>query len=230
MKLFRLMACMLAVFLVFPLVGCKGAVSKVFSAFKKEVKEEIVEEGIKYAAGAAVGDNQGKSSSPSPSGKNSSKSNLGKTGGAAVVGGAAAVGGAVSSQFTGDSDLTLGKVSIGYSRDDVYSLMGKERKITDPGNTGNLRYQYPEMEVVITRGKVTGFVSNTAEVTTPRGIRQGDSLQKVLNAYGEPYAKSDFEGLTLYEYKMRSLDYNECLMRFAVKNGRVDYISARVLD
>lgn len=69
MKLFRLMACMLAVFLVFPLVGCKGAVSKVFSAFKKEVKEEIVEEGIKYAAGAAVGDNQGKSSSPSPSGK-----------------------------------------------------------------------------------------------------------------------------------------------------------------
>lgn len=51
-----------------------------------------------------------------------------------------------------------------------------------------------------------------------------------MNAYGEPYAKSDFEGLTLYEYKMRSLDYNECLMRFAVKNGRVDYISARVLD
>lgn len=227
MKLFRLTACILAVFLVLPLVGCKSAVSKVFNVAKKEIKEEVVEEGIKYAAGAVVGDNQGKSSSPSAAGKNSSRSNLAKAGGMAAVGGAAV---AQVTQVASESDLTLGDVSIGYNRDDVYSLLGKERKITDPDNTGHLRYQYPEMEVVITRGKVTGFVSNTAKVATPRGIRQGDSLQKVLNAYGEPYAQSNFDDLTLYEYKMRSLDYNECLLRFAVKNGKVDYISARVLE
>ncbi len=224
MKLFRLTACLLAVALVLPLVGCKGVISKVFDVAKKEIKEEVVAEGIKYAAGAAVGDNTGKTSSSSAVGKSSSRSNLAK------VGAMTAVGGAVASQIASDSDLTLGKVSIGYNRDDVYSEMGKEQKITDPDKTGDLRYQYPEMEVVITRGKVTGFVSNTAEVATPQGIRQGDSLQKVLNAYGEPYSQSNFEDLTLYEYKMRSLDYKDCLMRFAVKNGKVDYISARVLE
>ena len=224
MKLFRAAACILMIFLVVPVVGCKGSVSKVFNIVKEELKQEAVEEGVKYAAGAVAGDSQGKSSSPVTSGKSSVKSNLGK------AGSVAAAGGAVAAQSVSESDLTLGDVSIGYSRDDVRSLMGKERAITDPENTGHLRYQYPEMEVIITRGKVTGFVSNTAEVVTPRGIRQGDSLQEVLNAYGEPYAQSDFNGLTLYEYKMRSLDYKECLMRFAVKKGKVDYISARVLE
>ena len=138
MKLFRAAACILMVFLVVPIVGCKGSVSKVFNIVKEELKQEAVEEGVKYAAGAVAGDSQGKSSSPATSGKSSVKSNLGK------AGSVAAAGGAVAAQSVSESDLTLGDVSIGYSRDDVRSLMGKELAITDPENTGHLRYQYPQ--------------------------------------------------------------------------------------
>ena len=56
MKLFRAAACILMVFLVVPIVGCKGSVSKVFNIVKEELKQEAVEEGVKYAAGAVAGD------------------------------------------------------------------------------------------------------------------------------------------------------------------------------
>ncbi|MBR2215832.1 MAG: hypothetical protein IJ849_08765 [Selenomonadaceae bacterium] len=216
----RLAVCTLIIFLGCFLVGCKGNVSKLIGAVKREVKQEAAMQVVEGVIDSQVGN---KSSTPQPSTRSSVKSNLSKAGALAAVGGAV-------SQLPTNSDLTLGKVSIGYSRDDVYSLMGRESEIKDPNNSGHLRYQYPEMEVVITAGRVTGFVSNTGDVSTPRGIRQGDSLQKVLSNYGEPYAQSDFDDMTLYEYKMTSLDRRECLMRFAVKNGRVDYISARVLE
>ena len=93
MKLFRAAACILMVFLVVPIVGCKGSVSKVFNIVKEELKQEAVEEGVKYAAGAVAGDSQGKSSSPATSGKSSVKSNLGKAGSVAAAGGAVAAAG-----------------------------------------------------------------------------------------------------------------------------------------
>ena len=46
MKLFRAAACILMVFLVVPVVGCKGSVSKVFNIVKEELKQEAVEEGV----------------------------------------------------------------------------------------------------------------------------------------------------------------------------------------
>lgn len=131
---------------------------------------------------------------------------------------------------TSSLHVSLGGICIGYNKNEVYSVLGKERAITDPSKSGHLRYQYPNMEVVITNGIVTGFISKNASVQTERGIHEGSTLQEVVRAYGKDYSKLDFEGSTLYEYKMKSVNGKDCLQRFAIKNGRVDYVSCRVLD
>lgn len=128
------------------------------------------------------------------------------------------------------SELSLGDISIGFSKEQVYNLIGLESQITDPEFSGHLRYQYPDMEVIITRNVVTAFVSKTPRVSTSRGIHQGSSLTDVTNAYGEGYSSFEFDGSTLYEYPFTSTDGKNCLLRFAIKNGVVDYISGRVIN
>lgn len=125
------------------------------------------------------------------------------------------------------SDLGLGGICIGYDKAEVYRLIGKENEITNPDRSGNLRYQYPDMEVVVTNGVVSAFVSKNSSVQTKRGIHQGSTIQDVRKAYGNDYLESTYDGMTLVEYKMTSLDNRECLLRFAIKNDRVEYISAR---
>ena len=127
------------------------------------------------------------------------------------------------------SDLGLGGICVGYRTNKVYEILGKESKITDPNNSGHKRYQYNDMEVVITNGVVTGFVSKNEAVATKRGIRQGSSLQEVLSAYGSDYSSFSYDGMMLYEYALTSMNNKPCLLRFAIKNGYVDYISARTL-
>ncbi len=128
------------------------------------------------------------------------------------------------------NDVSLGNISIGFSVEAMYKNMGKERTMTHDNDSPRTHYKYDDLDVVVINGKVIGFVSNTGKPATPRGIKQGDSVQSVLRAYGDPYAKSDYEGTTLYEYKFTSLDNRTCLMRFAIKNSTVDYISGRVMD
>ena len=126
--------------------------------------------------------------------------------------------------------VSLGGICIGYGKSKVYSLLGKEQSITDPTKSGHLRYQYPNLEVVITNNVVTGFVSKNAKVETELGIHEGSTLQEVVRAYGNDYSKFDYEGSTFYEYEMKAMNGRKCLQRFAIKNGRVDYVSCRVLD
>ncbi len=84
------------------------------------------------------------------------------------------------------------------------------------------------MEVVITKGIVTGFVSKTNNVATKRGIRQGSTLRDVLDNYGDSSMKFSYDESVLYEYRFASLDNKSCLLRIAIKNDRVEYISGRL--
>ncbi len=127
------------------------------------------------------------------------------------------------------SDLGLGGICIGDRKKDVQALYGKEQKITDPYKNGHLHYFYSDIEVVIANGIVTGFVSNSPQVCTKRGIHEGSTLQDVLQAYGDSTSKFTYGDEIMYEYPFKSIDNKNCLLRFAIKNGRVDYISARTL-
>lgn len=124
---------------------------------------------------------------------------------------------------TNISDVSLGNICIGFSKERVYELIGLENQITDP-DFGYLHYQYPDIEVTIIHDVVTGFSSKTAQVSTPRGIHQGSSLQEVINAYGKDFSSYYLRGDTIYEYTFTSVDGKKSSLCFAVQNDIVNYI------
>ena len=217
----KLICLLLAIGMLFT-VGCKKQAGRL-------AKEILINEAADAVTNSASKSNKSpgtntKTPSPSPAANGVAKSAKGKAGVAAAV-----VGGAVAAVVSSNTDLILGKIYIGQSQSDALQIMGEPIKVSDPDNNGHKRYKYSDMVVVITGGVVTGFVSDTAAVSTKRGVKQGDALDKVVKEYGKPYAKSDYDGTTLYEYKFTSDRGQDCLLRFAMKNGVVDYISGRVL-
>lgn len=135
------------------------------------------------------------------------------------------------------SDLSLCGVCIGDSKEKMSLTLGPERGTTGRKDKNYQWYHYGDLSVVIIDGVVTGFKSNaytrsnvkTSNAVTNRGIRMGSSLQEVLEAYGNTYSQSVDEGFTIYDYAIKSVDGRDCLLRFSLKDNRVDHISAGVI-
>ncbi len=127
-------------------------------------------------------------------------------------------------------EMSLGGIAIGDTKNKVYSMLGKESKISYEFSDSNPRYQYPNMEVVMSGNIVTAFVSKNARVKTGRGIGEGNSVQDVLAVYGKTDMIMEYDGYLLYEYRFTSANGRNCLLRFAMKNGTVSYISGRIAE
>lgn len=127
-------------------------------------------------------------------------------------------------------EMSLGGIAIGDTKNRVYSMLGREARISYEGSYSDPRYQYPNMEVIMSGNIVTAFVSKNAMVKTGRGIGEGNSVQDVLAAYGKADMIMEYDGYLLYEYKFVSANGRNCLLRFAMKNGTVSYISGRVAE
>lgn len=128
-------------------------------------------------------------------------------------------------------ELSLSDVSIGEKMFNIEKKLGKPSGLTITNNGKELIYRYSDLEIVIYNNMAVGLVSYGSSAVTPRGIREGDSLQKVIKKYGEDYLLSEYEDLYLYEYRFSITDKVDGILRFAVKKGTdtVDYISARVI-
>lgn len=126
------------------------------------------------------------------------------------------------------SATSLGPVSIGDNFAEQRELLGKEAKPSSMSSAGDTQYFYQDLEVHVRGGAISEIYSNNDKVHTQKGIKQGDSLQKVLSTYGQPNAQSKYEDLDLYEYEVQSRQGKKCLLRFAIKNDKVDYISVRL--
>lgn len=127
------------------------------------------------------------------------------------------------------SDLSLGAICLGDKLDRVHALLGKEEIIND-NNDGYFRYNYPDMEVVIQRNTVEALVSKTAKVETKRGLHQNSTKQEVIKTYGRDYDLFELNGNTVLEYPFVSLHGKKSLLRFALKNEIVEYISVRTVS
>ena len=128
-------------------------------------------------------------------------------------------------------DLSLGDITIGDTKEKVYQVLSQPN--TTRTEDGRLRMMYGNIEVVMEPGgKVSAWVSQSAEFSTPRGIREGSAEQEVLNAYGYDCMESDYENDHFYEYTIKSVDGIPCLLRFAVRNSdrKVNYMSARFVQ
>ncbi|MBR3722950.1 MAG: hypothetical protein IKN12_09320, partial [Selenomonadaceae bacterium] len=74
--------------------------------------------------------------------------------------------------------------------------------------------------------------TDAKNVSTPRGIHAGSSLNEVLVKYGQNYILSAYDNLDLYEYKLQDENNRPHILRFAVKQGdsTVKYISIRYTE
>jgi len=233
-KIFKLALCLFLIMLVLPTFGCKGAIK---SAVKGKIGREVAQEATSSAVGYVLDQNDTADS------KKSGSQNTGRTKTASKTGAIAAGVAATSAIATADAatenkrpsfhlgkgsnELSFGSISIGMSQTGMYALLLPSNLKVDGEFT---RYPLPDLEVVTCNDSVVALVSNSSNVETKRGIRQGDSVQAVIKAYGTPDLESEYNGSTLYEYKFSDSDNRNCLLRFAIKNQRVDYISMRVIE
>ena len=127
------------------------------------------------------------------------------------------------------SDLSMGELTIGDSADKVYKVLGQP-KTTRQGTQGRIHLDYEDIEVILYQGKIFTMISQTPKFSTPRGIREGSTLEDVFRKYGNDYKLSYYDNDALYEYFINSVDGTPCLLRFAVhdSDAKVYYISIRV--
>ena len=125
----------------------------------------------------------------------------------------------------GGMDLSLNMITIGNSQQDVLTSKGEpnSKKYVNE----RLRWKYDDMEIVFDGDIVSALVTENSSAITPRDIAEGSLFTDVVAAYGNDYYKTSYEDLILYEYTIVSLNGRECLLRFAVKNDKVNYISMR---
>lgn len=129
------------------------------------------------------------------------------------------------------SNLSVGGINTGASVNQMHKVLGKEKEIRKSQNTpGNSYYEYNDVVVCVNRDKVISVATYTNVPQTEKGIRQGDSLKKVLSTYGRVCSVEHFDDLTLYEYPFELERGNYSIMRFAIKNDTVEYVSLRIVD
>ena len=129
------------------------------------------------------------------------------------------------------SPYSLGGVNLRMHVDEMRQVIGNEKEIRDSQTTpGNSYYEYNDAVVCMNGGEVISVATYTNAPQTEKGLRQGDPLSKVLSTYGRVCCVTDFEDLTLYEYPFELNGGKFAVMRFAVKNDSVEYISLQLVS
>lgn len=131
---------------------------------------------------------------------------------------------------TEEKILSLGGLSLGDSVEKMHALFGREERLT-PSKTPNHRhYEYKKMVVTFDEDKICGLVTYTDEIKTESGVRQGDSIDKVIEIYGRRCSVIQNGGNIFYEYPYEFDNKNFAVIRFAIKGGVIEYISLRTVE
>ena len=132
---------------------------------------------------------------------------------------------------TNKSNLSLGGLKLGDSVEQMHKVLGVENRTSSSKTPGHKHYEYKDIVVTIKDDTfIDGLVSYTDKVQTEKEIRQGSTLEEVLSNYGRKCVLSEHDGATLYEYISETNNGKGTVLRFAIKNNIVDYISLRFVD
>ena len=133
-------------------------------------------------------------------------------------------------QHNDEFNLSLGKLKLGDSIEVMREIFGREDRLT-PSERPNVHHrEYKNIVVTFSGDFIVGLVSYSPEIQTERGIHEGSTLDEVISAYGRRVAVYKDNEVTLYEYPYESAQGNLAVMRFAVKNNVVEYISLRLAN
>ena len=109
--------------------------------------------------------------------------------------------------------------------------MGREDRTTQSKIDGSqFNAEYRNIVVTHNGRRVVGLVSYSPAVKTELNLHEGSTLNDVIAAYGRLCSVQNIDGSTLYEYPYDTGKGSLAVMRFAVKNGVVDYISLRYVS
>ena len=127
-------------------------------------------------------------------------------------------------------NLKLGGLTLGDSLEKMRETLGREDRVTPSKTPDHIHCEYKKIVITFNKDKICALVSYTDEIQTESGIRQGDSLEKVIAAYGRRCSVINQGEEIFYEYPYQSEGGNFAVIRFAVKGGRVEYISLRTVE
>jgi hypothetical protein len=124
-------------------------------------------------------------------------------------------------------DTSIGGLKIGMSENEVIKKLGapKSRKVAPNGCTGtnDITLKYSNLDLYILEGAnktdksyLTAITATNSRYATNKGIRVGDSIRKVIEAYLTS-AVSDEKGLYLSAVDPKN---NECALTFSIVNGK----------
>ena len=127
------------------------------------------------------------------------------------------------------SELSLNGIDIGVSVDQMINVFGRPNEIEDRSDGGKT-YNYDKVKIGIVEGKVSSFVNRDPKYKTFRGLHVGSTYSEVVDKYGYDSSDMEYDNMILHEYKFRSIDGQDGLLRFAVNqsDNRVNYISIRI--
>mgnify|MGYP002623575768 CR=1 FL=1 len=114
----------------------------------------------------------------------------------------------------------LGGVKLGDSLENVRAILGNELEIKTYDGLNFANHFYKNLNVTIENNQATCISTKNADVATLRGIRQGDSIEKVLARYGDNFYTRQFGAMTVYIYNFDSAE-----LRFTVENNLVAAIT-----
>lgn len=125
-------------------------------------------------------------------------------------------------------DFIVSDIFIGMSKVNVIKILGKGKSENSrKGVTGAFTdLKYAGLTVMLNgtgnHQSVFGILINSANYSTNRGLRVGDSAKKVLELYGEPASK--------YEQDFDYIDNEGGLLRINIKKSKVVSIYIGALD
>ncbi len=127
------------------------------------------------------------------------------------------------------SDLSLDGLSIGENKDKMEKVLGKS-PLSYEEKQGVQVYKYSNVEAHLKNGKVIFLRSLNDNSETKRGVKSGSSLNELLRNYGNNALTSKYKDLNFYQYIFPTTDNKDGLLNFAVKNDKIEYIEAMLIE
>ncbi|MFZ5354623.1 MAG: hypothetical protein ACOZCL_18120 [Bacillota bacterium] len=116
-------------------------------------------------------------------------------------------------------DLTLGSLSVRMTREDVNNILQAEPQNISKDESNKIeKLFYQGLDIVISNGEVSYISTTDSSYPTPRGLKTGDGVNKLIDLYGEPSEIIEYKekGSKVYSFDL-SNEYH--LFHAEVKDG-----------